>query len=62
MVEKTISASSSYYRARYYDPATGRSLGEDPIGFSGGDINVYRYSFDDPVNLEDPTGLERFHI
>jgi RHS repeat-associated protein len=47
----------SYYRARYYDPAAGRFLLEDPVGFQGGDNNVYRYSFNDPVNLQDPTGL-----
>ena len=47
----------SYYRARYYDPSVGRFVSEDPIGFQGGDNNVYRYSFSDPVNLEDPTGL-----
>jgi RHS repeat-associated protein len=44
-------------RARYYDPTTGRFLTEDPIGFSNGDINVYRYSFNGPVNLDDPSGL-----
>ncbi|WP_353933154.1 RHS repeat-associated core domain-containing protein [Okeanomitos corallinicola] len=31
-----------YYRARYYDQATGRFLSEDPIGFDGGDSNFYR--------------------
>ena len=46
-----------YYRARYYDATVGRFLSEDLIGFSGGDTNVYRYSFGDPVNLEDPSGL-----
>jgi hypothetical protein len=34
----------------------GRFLSEDPIGFSG-DINVYRYSFNSPTNLDDPSGL-----
>ena len=29
-----------YYRARYYDPATGRFLQEDPILFAGGDFNL----------------------
>ena len=48
---------ASYYRARYYDPTTARFLTEDPIGFSSGDINVYRYSFNGPVNLDDPSGL-----
>jgi RHS repeat-associated protein len=32
-----------YYRARYYNPVTGRFLSEDPIGFRGG-INVYTYT------------------
>jgi len=46
-----------FFRARYYDSQIGRFLSEDPVGFQGGDNNVYRYSFNDPVNLEDPTGL-----
>jgi len=46
-----------FFRARYYDSQIGRFVSEDPIGFSGGDNNVYRYSFNDPVNLEDPSGL-----
>ncbi len=45
-----------YYRARYYDPATGRFLQEDPIGFGAGDLNLYRYVFNDPVNFTDPDG------
>jgi len=46
-----------FFRARYYDSQIGRFLSEDPVGFQGGDNNVYRYSFNDPVNLEDPSGL-----
>ena len=46
-----------YYRARYYDPETGRFISEDPIGFGAGDTNLYRYVFNDPVNLVDPSGL-----
>ena len=45
-----------YYRARYYDPNTGRFLGEDPIGFAAGDQNLYRYVLNNPVNLTDPDG------
>lgn len=30
-----------YYRARWYDSDLGRFVSEDPIGFAGGDINLY---------------------
>ncbi len=46
-----------YYRARYYDPATGRFLREDPGGFRGG-INLYAYTMNSPTDWTDPTGLE----
>ena len=46
-----------YLRARYYDPTTGRFLQEDPIGFAGGDINVYRYVYNNPSTYFDPNGL-----
>jgi len=45
-----------YYRARAYDPSIGRFLSEDPIRFNGGDINLYPYVMNNPVNLTDPTG------
>ncbi len=44
-----------YYRARYYNPQTGRFLSEDPIGLKGG-INKYAYTHDDPINYRDPSG------
>jgi RHS repeat-associated protein len=46
-----------YYRARYYDPATGRFLGEDPKGFAAGDSNLYRYVGNTPTTLTDPSGM-----
>ena len=46
-----------YMRARYYDPDTGRFISEDPIGFGGGQTNLYAYVGGDPVNNIDPTGL-----
>ena len=45
-----------YYRARYYDPAVGRFLSEDPLGFDAGDANFYRYVFNSPTNYTDPSG------
>ena len=46
-----------YYRARYYDPASGRFLQKDPIGFLGKDVNLYRYVHSNPANQTDPAGL-----
>ena len=45
-----------YYRARYYDPAAGRFIGEDPLEFFGG-IDFYAYVENDPINLSDPFGF-----
>jgi RHS repeat-associated protein len=47
----------SYYRARYYHPTLQRFISEDPIGFAGGDVNLYGYVLNDPVNFIDPSGL-----
>ena len=42
---------------RDYDAYTGKWTAKDPIGFSGGDSNLYGYVLGDPVNLIDPKGL-----
>ena len=47
-----------YNYHRYYDPRTGRYLRADPIGFMGGDLNLYVYVSDNPFNAVDPLGLE----
>jgi RHS repeat-associated protein len=46
----------TYYRTRYYDAEVGRFIGEDGIGFGGGDANLYRYVGNSPVNAIDPYG------
>jgi RHS repeat-associated protein len=46
-----------HFGARDYDPALGRFLTRDPIGFAGGQSNVYDYAANDPVNFVDPSGL-----
>jgi len=46
-----------YDQARNYNPVTGRFLQQDPLGLAAGDVNLYRYVFNDPTNLVDPGGL-----
>jgi uncharacterized protein RhaS with RHS repeats len=40
-----------------YDPRPARFISEDPIGFEGGDTNLYRYVGNSPTNFVDPFGL-----
>jgi RHS repeat-associated protein len=42
---------------RDYDPDTGRWTAKDPIGFAGGNIDLYGYCLNDPVNWVDSLGL-----
>jgi RHS repeat-associated protein len=51
-----------FYRSRYYDPGVGRFIGEDSIGFGGGDANLYRYVGNSPVNWIDLFGYRRVPI
>jgi RHS repeat-associated protein len=46
-----------YSWARYYHPGLQRFISEDPIGFGGGDSNLYAYVFNSPTELRDPSGL-----
>ena len=50
-----------YFRARWYEPETGRWLSPDPIGISGG-LNLYAFCGNDPVNYIDPEGNIHFLI
>jgi len=47
-----------YYRARFYDPKLGRFISEDPIGFYGGQINLFGYVGNNPIGWKDPLGLD----
>ena len=51
-----------YYRARWYDPGSGRFISQDPIGFSAGDVNLYRYVGNAPGDATDPEGLEQVYF
>lgn len=44
-----------YYRARYYDPTTGRFLQRDPEGYAQGP-NLFAYCGNNPPSLTDPSG------
>ena len=45
-----------YYRNRWYDPEIGKFISEDPVGFAGGDINLYGYVGNNPLSFVDPSG------
>ncbi len=47
----------AYVRARYLCMDTTRWLTENPIGFKGGDWNIYRYVGSAPTTFVDATGL-----
>ncbi len=46
-----------HFRNRDRSPTLGRWLNQDPIGFQGGDANLYRYLTDNVTNKLDPSGL-----
>ncbi len=51
-----------YSRGRWFDPNLGRFISEDPLGFRGGDANLYAYVWTSPGMYRDPTGLYPFKL
>ncbi|NJC87674.1 MAG: RHS repeat protein [Desulfuromonas sp.] len=47
-----------YLRNRYLDLMEGRFISKDPIGLVGGDVNLYRYTRNQPINYIDPFGFD----
>lgn len=56
--ELEVETGEYYYRARYYDPYSQRFLSEDPISFLGKDINLFRYTRNNPLLFKDPSGKD----
>lgn len=57
------SATTLYHTyARYYSPRLQRFLSEDPLGFGGGDANLFAYVWNSPSNFVDPLGLWGFGV
>jgi len=48
------------FRHRDFSPSLMRWMQSDPIGFGGGDANLYRYVSNGPTNATDPSGLVEF--
>jgi RHS repeat-associated protein len=48
------------FGARDYDASIGRWTAKDPIRFDGGQVNLYVYANNDPVDSKDPDGLYNY--
>lgn len=51
-----VETGNYYYRARYYNPVSGRFLQRDPLGYVDG-MNLYEYVKSNPHTKIDPFGL-----
>ncbi|MEP0765453.1 MAG: hypothetical protein HRF45_02775 [Fimbriimonadia bacterium] len=56
--QSTNAATIMHVGARHYSPALRRWLQRDPVDLDGGSPNLYTYAYNDPVNIEDRTGLQ----
>jgi RHS repeat-associated protein len=50
------------FGARDYEAETGRWLVKDPVGFGGGEANLYSYAANNPVHFIDPNGREVYPV
>ena len=57
-VRRRASGRVHYNYFRDYDPAVGRYVESDPIGLFGGAPSTFTYTYDDPLGLIDPRGLQ----
>lgn len=46
-----------YFRNRYYSPGMGRFTGKDPLSYDAGDVNLFRFVSNAPMQTSDPSGL-----
>ncbi len=53
----TVGGGLDLMRARFFSPQDGRFITRDPAGVAGGS-NLYTFAANDPLNLDDPTGLD----
>jgi RHS repeat-associated protein len=60
--EKDTDTNLIYYRARWYDAEQGRFISQDPIGFEGGNTNLYAYVSNNPISKTDPSGLYEIDV
>lgn len=57
--ENDVATNLFYNRARYYSPIFQRFISQDPVGFVGGDANLYAYVGNAPTIFTDRLGLEK---
>jgi RHS repeat-associated protein len=54
--EKATPRGSTITGRAIYNPVQQRFISEDPLGFRGGDLNLYGYTGNSPTNFRDPSG------